>query len=287
MDIREKIVDLIRDRGTQVPTLPIMVQKILDIAQDDNTSAKSLGEVVHKDQAITNKILKLSNSAYFGLATKVDSIPRAIALIGFNEVVGMAIGMNVFSQFESDNKGLPLDMRQLWIHAIGSATAARLIAQTVAPADENLIFLAGLMHDIGKVIFTIYFPDEYGPVIKNAQEHQVPLFKKEKELLGLDHTVLAKALMQKWNFPETIWAPIRYHHSSGRCPDHNRRDALIIELADFICHASFVGNSGCTSVQMNENLLIELNLSVDQSYDFIAAVKLQQPEIEAFFNAAI
>jgi len=129
MELDRKIVDVVRNRKTQLPTLPVIVEKIMRLAGDDRTSATDLAEFISKDQAITNKILKLSNSAYYGLMKEVETISRAITIIGFNEVVGLTIGMSVFSTFrQEDLQGL-IDMRDLWLHSIGCALAAKEIAK--------------------------------------------------------------------------------------------------------------------------------------------------------------
>ena len=94
MKIDQKIIDMIRDKSTQIPTLPVIVEKILTMAREDSSSAKDLAKFISRDQAISNKILRLSNSAYYGMMKEIDSIPRAITIIGFNEVVSLTIGMS-------------------------------------------------------------------------------------------------------------------------------------------------------------------------------------------------
>ena len=284
MDFRDKITDLVRDRRTQIPTLPVIVHNILQKAEDERSSAQDMAKIIQNDQAISNKIIKLANSAYFGLACEVDSIPRAIALIGFNDVVGLAVGMSVFDAFKFEGVEASLDMPKLWLHAIGTATAARMLAQEVAPGKEELVFLAGLLHDIGKVIFAVYFPLEYRIVVNRVAKVQKPLNRQEHLTLGLDHAELAQLLMTKWNFPDRIAIPIRHHHDTAICPPPYKRDAAIIELANFLCHATRIGQSGNHVVALNRDLLIELDLSVDQIDILIATLKIQQPEIEKFLK---
>ena len=129
MGLSNKIADIIRSKNTQLPTLPVIVNNVLKVANDDRTSAKDLSDFVSKDQAISNKILKLANSAYYGLMKQVDSIPRAITVIGFNEVVSLTIAMSVFTTFEKTDAHGMFNMKDLWVHSIGCATAAKLIAR--------------------------------------------------------------------------------------------------------------------------------------------------------------
>ena len=153
MTIKEKITEVVRSKNTQLPTLPVIVNNIMSATRDERTSAEDLAGFIIKDQAISNKILKLSNSAYYGLMKEVDSIPRAITIIGFNEVISLTIGMSVLSAFRQKDLHEIFDIRDLWLHSIGCATAAKEIAKkTTGSGMAEQIFLNGLLHDMGKVI---------------------------------------------------------------------------------------------------------------------------------------
>lgn len=284
MQIREKIEELIRDKRTQIPTLPVIVNNILKVAGDKDTSAKDLAAVIINDQAIANKTLRLANSSYYGLSSKVDSIPRAIAVIGFNEVIGMTIGMSVFSAFNKKGSHDTLDMRELWIHAIGCGTVARQIAKETAKKVTEQIYLAGLLHDMGKVILSLYFPEEYSAVLTDARQSQVPLFKKEEQMLGVDHAVLTGLLMERWSFPETLIFPCSSHHNFTACPLEHMYDAAIIQLADFLCHMAKIGSSGNTVIVKADNTLEQLGIGYSTVEMIIAKLKKQRSEIEAFLE---
>ena len=202
MDIKNKILDIIRSKDTQLPTLPVIVDKILSLARSDRSSAQDLADIVQNDQAISGKLLRLSNSAYFGFMKEVDTISRAITIVGFNEVIGLTIGMNVFSKFgNKDTHGI-FDIDSLWLHSIACATTARNIAKKKRLGDIDKIFLTSLLHDMGKVIFAKYIPDEYGKVYEDAKNTTLPLYRKEKEALGFNHAELSGLLMKRWK-----WCP--------------------------------------------------------------------------------
>jgi len=129
MDINKKITDIIRDKSTQLPTLPLIIENILKIAGDDKTSSEDLAGFISKDQAMVNKILKIANSAYFGLSKKVRSLSHAITIIGFNEVTNLTIGLNVFSIFQKIGVRGILNMNDLWLHSIGCALISKKIAK--------------------------------------------------------------------------------------------------------------------------------------------------------------
>ena len=125
MSIKEKITDLVRDRKTQIPTLPVVLNNIIRVASSEMASASDLADFIGRDQAMANKVLRLANSAYYRSSRQVDSITRAIVVIGFNEIVSLTIGMGVFSALSKSNLHGLLDMNELWLHAIGCSFAAK------------------------------------------------------------------------------------------------------------------------------------------------------------------
>ena len=126
MDIKNKILDIVRSKNTQLPTLPVIVDKILSLARSEQSSAQNLADIVEKDQAISGKLLKLANSAYYGFMKEVDSLSRAITIVVFNEVIGLTIGMNVFSKFsKKDTHGI-FNLEDLWLHSIACATPSMI-----------------------------------------------------------------------------------------------------------------------------------------------------------------
>jgi len=284
MEILDQITDLIRSKRTQIPTLPVIVQKVINLACSDDTTVSELGSVISRDQAIANKLLRLSNSAYFGFSSKVDSIHRAISLIGFNEVLGLVVGMGVFSAFKGKGTKEVLDMRGLWIHAIGCATAAREIAKKVVAGKSELIFLNGLLHDMGKIFFAVYFPDQYGAVLRSAQEAQTPLFRQEKKMMGLSHADIVGLLMTHWRFPDDLIIPCRFHHRSDTCLHDYQQAALIVDLADRLCHKAEIGTSGNPVIIRKESVRRQLGLSSNAQKEVMHILGEQKAEIEDFLD---
>ena len=284
MEILDQITDLIRSKRTQVPTLPAIVQKVINLACSDETTVPELGSLISRDQAIANKLLRLANSAYFGFSSKVDSIHRAISLIGFNEVLGLVVGMGVFSAFKGKGTKEVLDMRELWIHAIGCATAAREIAKKLLPGESELIFLNGLLHDMGKIFFAVYFPNEYGAVLRSAQEAQIPLFKQEKKMMGLSHADIVGLLMTHWRFPDNLIMPCQFHHRSDSCPSDYHQAALIVELADCLCNEAEIGTSGNPVIVRKEIVRRQLKLSSNSQKEVMLVLDEQEAEIEDFLD---
>ncbi len=285
MNIKEKVIDLIRHRKTSLPTLPVVINNIMATARSEETSAKDLANFIVNDQAISARVLRIANSAYYGMSKKIDSISRAIVVIGFKEIISLALGMGIFSAFSKKGNDAPIDITELWKHSIGVGFAARKIAKkTMKIADESTI-LIGLLHDIGKIIFCLYFPDEYGEVLKKMPNEQTPLYKIENECLGLDHAEMAYLLMKQWNFPANLIQPVRYHHNPSVCPKDQVDMAMIVNLANFICHQSGIGHSGNNNIETDDKVLRKMGLSDENVGTLAEELEAERDRVEDFLVA--
>jgi len=298
MNIKEQIADLVRDPKTQLPTLPVVLNNIMKVASSETSSASVLADFIGRDQAMANKVLRLANSAYFRSSRQVDSIMRAIVVIGFNEIVSLTIGMGVFSSLSRSNLHGLLDMNGLWLHAIGCSFAARRLLRRLLARHagtrrafeknafrEEQLFLSALLHDVGKVIFAVYFPEEYQKVLRETARAQVPLYQKERELLGLDHARIAGMIMDRWNSPESISLPCTYHHSPTACHDPHQTGAMVVQLASFICHIAQIGHSGNPKAAFSIAVRDGLALTTDDIKTEIESLKAQRTAVEEFLAA--
>lgn len=285
MNIKEKVIDLIRHRRTSLPTLPVVINNIIVTARSEKTSAGDLANFIVNDQAISARVLRIANSAYYGMSRKIDSISRAIVVIGFKEIISLALGMGIFSAFSKKGDDAPIDITELWKHSIGVGFTARKIAKkTRNIADESTV-LIGLLHDIGKIVFCLYFPDEYGEVLKKTPNEQTPLYKIEKECLGLDHAEMAYLLMKQWNFPANLIQPVRYHHNPSVCPKDQVDMAMIVNLANFICHQSGIGHSGNNKIETDNKVLRKLGFSDENVVALTEELESERDQVEDFLAA--
>lgn len=292
--VKERLTDLLRNKRTQLPTLPVVAQNIIRISRSPDSSAKELAAFIGNDQALANKVLRMANSSYYGMGRKVDSILRAITIIGFDEVLGIAIGIGVLPSFKASAIGRILDMRQLWLHSLGCSFAARNTITFLqkkkdstagALLEDKASFLPTLLHDMGKIIFAIYFPAEYALVLQHAMEKKVPLQSVEQEMLGLDHANLSSLLMQYWKFPETFLMPVRYHHAPERCDDEFRLGAMLIMFANSLVKEGNIGNSYNQQQDPQPHEIGEkLGLGRNAVQEIKAALARQQGEIEQFLE---
>ena len=285
MKSRDKILNLFRE-GKDLPALSVTVQKIIDVASDSYSSIEDLEAAITCDQAITSKLLKLSNSIYYAQKSEVDTVKRAITVIGYDEIIGVALGMEILSSFD-DVAGNNLNMASLWMHSIGVATASKDLAGRVAPNIQNRIFIPALLHDIGKVFLTVYFKAEYMSLQQSAFEKNIPLHSAENAVLKLNHAQLSSLLMKRWKFPESIELPCRFHHNPESAPPELQLDTFILHLADYATHKAGIGGRGPATPKRVESALSATGLNQMKLDLIIDHLRRKEPEITAFFDITL
>lgn len=283
MDIKTEILRMIQKKESDLPTLPVVVDRIISVASDEKTTTEELAQVISYDQGMTNKLLKLANSIYYAQKTKVETIKRAITVIGFDEIIGIALGMGILSSF-TDKSGLSLNMKALWIHGIGVATVSKDLAKRTNPGIANKIFIPGLLHDMGKVIFSVYFKDEYLKVRQLSMEKKKPLYFAENAVLKLDHSIVSALLMKRWNFPQSIMLPCRFHHNPESAPIKFRHQSLIINLADYLTQKAGIGHSGNPVPVTVKNSPKKIGINPSILKLTIDQLRRKEDEIKEFFN---
>lgn len=283
MDVKAEILKMVQKKDSDLPTLPDVINRIISVASDPKTTTEELADVISYDQGMTNKLLKLANSIYYAQKTKVDTIKRAITVIGFDEIIGIALGMSILGSF-SDKTGLSLDMKALWIHGIGVATVSKEIAKRTNPTVAAKVFVPALLHDMGKVIFSVYFKEEYMKVRQLAMEKKRPLYFAENAVFKIDHAMLSALLMKRWNFPQSIMLPCRFHHSPDSTPVKFRHQALIINLSDYLTQKAGIGHSGNPVPVAVKNSPKKIGLDPSKLKPIIELLRHKEDEIREFFN---
>jgi HD-like signal output (HDOD) protein len=226
-----------------LPTLPTVVSKMIDLVDSPRTSAVVLSRLIGSDQSLTAKILKLANSAYYGFSREIPTVNLAIVVLGFNTVKEMGLSLSVFDVFKKTPSSGSFDVRLFWEHSVGCGVAARMLVRMYRPRLAGEAFVAGLLHDIGKVILKQYFDREFGEIIALQREGHRSLEQAEEATLGTTHAQIGAWLAEKWNLPELISECLLHHHD----PWEGNIDPGFIAcicLGDHICHLSRKGQSG-------------------------------------------
>jgi putative nucleotidyltransferase with HDIG domain len=249
-----------------LPTLPTIVSRMLELVDNPRTSAASLARLISSDQALTARVLKLANSAYYGFPREISTVNMAIVVLGFNTVKDMGLSLSVFDVFKDVENNKSFDISRFWEHSIGCGVASRMLARNYYSRYAAESFVAGLLHDIGKIILNQYFHTEFIEIMSRTV-NGMSLDNAEIEVIGTSHARIGAWLAEKWNLPKIISETILYHHE----PWNSRNEKVfisIINLADHLCHLSGIGQSGRTVVDAPDVKLWEIfqkeNVPVDE-----------------------
>lgn len=186
-------------------------------------SMKDIGTVIGSDQAITTKLLRMVNSAYYGFPRKISTISQALVVVGVEGLRSLIMGLSVHSIFKSKTGEL------LWTHSICTAAAAKIITQKFGNVHPEESFVVGLIHDIGRLLLSQHFPDEFD-YFKLINMDSIQTLSNEREIFGMDHSEIGGNICSKWNLPEKIVESIQYHHKPNLAPQNQA--CLIVCLAE-------------------------------------------------------
>ena len=245
MDSSEIKIDKVKFRKKveqlyNLPTLPNLMAKFSIMAKDPNTSMAKFADELSKDQTLTSKMLRLVNSAFYGFPGRIGTVTQALIILGIDAVKGLIVTSNVFDT-------LTPEAYPLWRHSIMVSMACRNLALTLNIPDAKEISeesaVAGLLHDIGHVIFFLEAPEEFRLVCDAARKKSQEIWKTERELLGFDHSEIGKWICEKWTLPSKLGVPIGFHHEPEKAPEHRLRTS-IVSAANIIVNAL-----GCQGLQ--------------------------------------
>ena len=243
----------------KMPAFPTSVQRIIELTADVQCSPKELVLVIEHDPVMTMKILKLLNSAYYSLPRKITSIKRSVVYIGINTIKNMALSIATIGMLPTKNAG-GLDTRKFLKHSLATAAVAKMLNNKFSHVEfeGSDCFVAGLLHDIGKVVYAQYDPARYVELQKVSEESGISLFQAEQEVIGVDHAVIGSMMGNKWQFPEPLVACIGEHHDAIN-PGNEMRDCVIAanQLSKMI---------DCEDVELGKDINIELPPKVAERF---------------------
>lgn len=224
----------------KLPEVPSLVFELNEIIADPMSSATDIAQVVNKSPSLAATLLKIVNSAFYGFRSKIDSISRAVMLMGSNEVSNLALGITIMETFRKIPKAV-MDVASFLEHNLACGTVARILAAHGNLPNTEQIFVSGMLHDIGRLILCKYFPDYAALTFAEAARSGMPLLKTEQRILGCTHTLLGKRLLNQWKLPLSLENNVYYHHSPASAP--NPAMAAVLQMADLIVHGLGIGNS--------------------------------------------
>lgn len=210
-ELQENLLKMVES----MPAFPTSVSKVIELSGDINCNHKDLVKVIEHDPVMTLKVLKLVNSAYFGLSNKITSINHAVVYVGLNTVKNLAISIATIGMLPPEN-GAGLNMNKFLYHSIGTAALSRFLAKQVGISDKasSDYFVTGLLHDFGKIVFAQFIPEYYKEVLRVGHDDSQLIINAEKKIIGVDHTQVGRLLGQRWNLAPGVLEGIGLHHTN-------------------------------------------------------------------------
>ena len=286
MDMHVAELEDFIDELKNLPTLPPIAVKILEVASDENSSRTEITRLIETDQSLTSKILRMANSAFLGVSKEVTTVDRATALLGLEFVRSMALSILVVNTFESDGHE-DFNMVEFWHHSFACAIAGELLAKKLNYPRPEEAFVAGLLHDLGKLVLFRWNPDLYESIVRTAKETHSSLLQQEEAQLGIGHTKVAKILMEGWKFPDLLVSAAWLHHQpvAEFGSDPSSQLPLIVKYANSLCHLRRFGHSGSGVGDLNlKHMLRATELSDPELYELSMEVFKRFEEVSHYFD---
>ncbi len=278
------IDDIISGIDTLKPIPPVAAQ-IMALVEDENSSMSDIAELIVYDPSLTASLLKICNSAYFGLARKVDSVRDAITLLGLEQIVELVFLNATAANFRDDPDGYGLGEGELWQHAVLSAYVAKRMAENQGfTSQKHLIFTAALIKDIGKIVMGRFVAFSYEKINILVHSKGFSFNEAEKEVIGINHEELGALIGQKWRFGDKLVYMIRNHHMTDQSARNDAATALVY-LADIICMMIGFGTGvDGLSYRFYGEILDRMNLGEKDLQDVIFDTGERRKKIDKFLN---
>jgi HD-like signal output (HDOD) protein len=225
---------------TNLPTLPEIASRLMTMVNDPLVSTSDVAAIIAQDPSLSSRVLRLSNSAFYGMPGKINTINHAVVLLGFKIITTIVLSLTVFDMFPEHKRSRRLfDRKAFWLHSLCCGLIARRLAQHAKKRflfDPEELFCAGLLHDIGKIVLEQYLHEEFHTALTVARDKAIPQYRAEMECLGFSHATVAEWLTAGWGLPAQISRALAKHHEPEDA--HQLIDSAgVCHVADWLCYS--------------------------------------------------
>jgi len=244
-------IDLLLEEIITLPSVPQTLARITQMLSEPDVSLSEVSKVVSTDPAIALKTLRLVNSALYGLSNKVVSVDHAVAMLGLDVIRNLVLTATVFDTFKRGSECL-------LIHSVACGVAMRAAAietDIISPSDIDGVFVFGLLHDVGKIIFHEFLPEESAKAEEISRQRQIPMFEAERQIIGCDHAEVGARLALTWQLPDDLVQAVGGHHDLSVCQEEfSRKRAALLAISDLICWASGMASVPDVPVRVSDDV---------------------------------
>ncbi len=233
--------DLIGD-SPELGSPPMVYRRLVEVINHPRGGAADVANVISQDTALTARLLRLVNSAFFSFPRKIETVSQAVSVVGTSQVRDLSLATSVTDVFKSIPSDL-MDMAGFWKHSLACGVGARVIARLRSEPNLERFFVAGILHDVGRLVLLLRAPEQGRTVLLRARERKALLFETEQAVIGLDHGRIGGVLMEHWSMPESLREAVRFHHEPSKATRYPV-EAATIHLADVVANALRHGSGG-------------------------------------------
>lgn len=285
---RAETVKKVYSKIDEIPTLSPMLQKVVELIQNSSSDAQDVTDVISKDPSLTSKVLKVSNSAYYGFSKSVETLDRAVMVLGFNMVSSLAMSVGIIKTFPPGEKTGRFSRERLWVHSLAVGTVMKEMGARFGKKEESdSLFVIGLLHDIGKIVLDQFFAVDYQKALEETGSREsAGVCAAEKKYFGMDHGEVGSLLLKKWNFPVAMCDIIMMDHKTDVPKGVNAADVAMLHIADILSKEGGMGVS--ESIKASEIREADLEAlgtndkAIDDLRNYIAEAR---DGIYAFYSA--
>ncbi|MBV6458496.1 MAG: hypothetical protein HONBIEJF_01624 [Fimbriimonadaceae bacterium] len=214
------IEDIVR-KTTDLPSVPAAALKVMRESESPNGTAANVASGLSQDQSLSARVLRLANSPYYGLTKQIVNLQEAVVVLGMRSIRNLAMVAATYPWMTRPLKGYCLGPKEMWTHSFGVAVGSQMVAQQAKMANHETVFVAGLLHDLGKLALSIWLEGKLAAMINLAGRDGLTFDQAEQRVLGFDHTEVGAHLGNAWNLPDVLVTAIRYHHQPNACTPHD------------------------------------------------------------------
>jgi len=229
------MIDSILKSIKKIPAFPATIQKVTSLLSNDDYAVADVVNVIKFDQSIAANILKVSNSAYFGVHQRINTIHDAVVYLGQQHLVRAVQVAGVSRFYKKGGKGYVAQSKDLWEHSVAVALMSQILSRRIQGKEDSVLYTSALLHDIGKVIMGEYVYDSFQQIFDQVKTKQCSFLEAEEEVIGINHAELGGRIAAYWNFPDEIKDAIAYHHRPDLLMKEDKTNAWLVYLSDQAC----------------------------------------------------
>lgn len=281
---RENYRHIIENAIQDLPALPTVVAKVLELADNPSASAMDMERIISSEPAIASKVLRVVNSAYYGMGRKIYSISQAIVVLGFGQVKNLVVSMAVMNLISGHTHSITKLHYAFWRHSVATSVATVQLANNrgVRKEVKELASVGGLLHDIGSLYLLVHLRDVYRKVLLTSSQKAMPLRLVEEEIIGIDHAEIGGMLTTAWNFPQDLVQVIANHHHPER--DRENEALVLVHAGDFYANLSGFPIIPLPEFDVDDHVLDSIGISHEQDGDIVEEIQFKVRAAEDWFD---